>query len=70
MSKYNRLWEYIIANNQNKYELSFSEIEKILGFKIDHSFLSYKKELDEFNYEVKKISLKNKYLYIERKMRG
>lgn len=39
--------------------LSFKEIKDILGFEIDHSFLNCKKELLQYNYEVKKISLKN-----------
>ena len=36
------------------------EIKKILGFEIDHSFLTYKKELKEYGYEVGKISKKEK----------
>ncbi len=58
MSKYKKLWEFI--NNQNKEELvlSFDEIKKILDFEIDHSFLTYKKELKDFSFLVKKISLK------------
>lgn len=32
----------------------------ILGFAIDHSFLTYKKELKEYGYEVSKISMKRK----------
>ena len=36
------------------------EIEKAAGPPIDHSFLHYKKELPDYGFEVKKISLKNK----------
>lgn len=42
--------------------LSFEEIKNILGFKIDHSFLNYKKELKDYGYEVKKISLKDQQI--------
>ncbi len=60
MSKYNKLWEYIKDNEKQEYILSFEEIKKILGFDIDHSFLTYKKELKDYGYEVFKISMKNK----------
>ena len=33
-------------------------------FDIDHSFLTYKKELLEYGYEVAKISIKEKYVLI------
>ena len=59
MSKYNLLWQYIQKSNQNSIVLTFDEIKNILGFKIDHSFLNYKKELKDFGYQVDKISLKN-----------
>lgn len=32
----------------------------ILGFEMDHLFLTYKKELLEYGYEVKKISMREK----------
>ena len=60
MSKYNKLWEYIKLNNKDNYELSYKEIKDILGFDIDHSFLTYKKELNNYGYEVSKISMKEK----------
>lgn len=60
MSKYNKLWNYLKDNNKEEYELSYEEIQNILGFPIDHSFLTYKKEVDKFGYKVDKISLKNK----------
>lgn len=67
MSKYDSLWKYIIKDKKDKYELSFEKIKNILGFDIDHSFLSYKKELLEYGYEVEKISIKNKTIIIKRK---
>ena len=60
MSKYNKLWEYIKGNNKDNYELSYKEMKDILGFDIDHSFLTYKKELNNYGYEVSKISMKEK----------
>jgi hypothetical protein len=66
MSKYNPLWQYIQNKNQQNLTLSFDEIKNILGFKIDHSFLNYKKELKEYGYQVHKISLKeNKIIFIK-----
>ncbi len=60
MSKYEPLWKYIKENNKDNYKLSYEEIKSILGFDIDHSFLTYKKELKEYGYEVGKISMKEK----------
>lgn len=60
MSKYESLWKYLKENNKENYKLSYEEIENIIGFEIDHSFLTYKKEAKEFGYEVGKISMKNK----------
>lgn len=62
MSKYETLWRYIKDNNKEKYSLSYEEIKNILGFDIDHSFLTYKKELKEYGYVVSKISMKEKVI--------
>lgn len=59
MSKYTVLWQYLQKNNQKTITLSFDEIKNILGFKIDHSFLNYKKEAINYGYQVDKILLKN-----------
>jgi len=59
-SKYEPLWNYIKDHNKESYKLSFNEIFNILGFNIDHSFLTYKKELTEYGYTVGKISMKEK----------
>ena len=58
MSKYNSLWEYVQNNGKRSFKLSFEEIQNIAGIAIDHSFLKYKKELIDYGYEVKKISMK------------
>lgn len=60
MSKYKLLWEYLKENNKDNYKLSYEEIKKILGFAIDHSFLTYKREIKEYGYEVEKIAMKEK----------
>ena len=60
MSKYESLWKYLKENNKEECKLSYEEIRKILGFEIDHSFLTYKKESKEYGYEVGKISMKEK----------
>ncbi len=60
MSKYELLWEWIKENGKENFKLSYDEIEKITGFKLDHSFLTYKKELLQFGYKVEKISMKEK----------
>jgi len=62
MSKYQQLWKYIQSDGSSSLKLTFADIEKILGFKIDHSFLNYKKELVQFGYQVGKISLKEKHI--------
>ena len=65
-NKYVKLWEYIKDNNKEYYKLSFDDIENILGFKINHSFLNCKKELIRYGYIVNKISLKEKYVEIDK----
>lgn len=47
MSKYSSLWEYVKKNNSQSFKLTFEEIKDIAGIEIDHSFLKYKKELNE-----------------------
>ena len=60
MSKYEPLWKYLKDNNKESYKLSYEEIKNIIGFEIDHSFLTYKKEARDYGYEVVKISMKEK----------
>ena len=66
MSKYEPLWKYVKDNKEEEYKLSYEEIKSILGFELDHSFLKYKKELLEYGYEVEKISMKEKYVLIQK----
>ena len=58
MSKYDALWAWIRENGTDSFNLTFAEIEQIAGLPIDHSFLTYKKELMDYGYQVVKISMK------------
>ena len=66
MSKYNKLWEFIRNKNDEIVELDFDSIRKLFGFEIDHSFLKYKKELEDYGYVVKKIYLKDKKVMLKK----
>lgn len=57
MSKYDKLWEYVFKDGRDQFTLSFEEIGRIAGVPIDHSFLTYKKELAVYGYQVEKISM-------------
>ncbi|MBY2859761.1 hypothetical protein KWT68_11000, partial [Clostridioides difficile] len=65
-SKYSSLWEYVKKNNSQSFKLTFEEIKDIAGIEIDHSFLKYKKELNEYGYQVGKISLKEKTVIFDK----
>lgn len=67
MSKYDPLWMYIQKKNKEILKLTFTEIEKIGGIPIDHSFLRYKKELDEYGFQVDKISMKERTVMFHKK---
>lgn len=58
MSKYDILWKYVQNEGQQSLQLTFEEIKNVAGISIDHSFLTYKKELTEYGYQVGKISMK------------
>lgn len=60
MSKYDKLWEHVSKCCDNSLTLTFEDIENIAGLPIDHSFLRYKKELNDFGWTVEKISMKEK----------
>ncbi|SEP56419.1 hypothetical protein SAMN02910369_00189 [Lachnospiraceae bacterium NE2001] len=66
MSKYISLWKWIQKNGDDKISLTYAEIEKISGLPIDHSFLTYKKELIEYGYKVGKISMKEQKVMFEK----
>jgi len=58
VSKYDPLWTHVGAQDADSLVLSFDQIEAVLGFPIDHSFLNFKKELLPLGWSVGKISLK------------
>ena len=58
MSKYEPLWRHLEKDGRPALRMTFDEIDALLGFPIDHSFLNAKKEALEFGYRVGKISLK------------
>ena len=66
MSKYETLWKYLKDNNKEIYVLSYEEIKNIIGFEINHSFLTYKKEAKKYGYEVGKISMKERTVIFNR----
>ncbi|SDB07533.1 hypothetical protein SAMN02910293_00378 [Streptococcus henryi] len=66
MSKYDTLWKWISKNDSDNFNLTFDQIEKIAGLPIDHSFITYKKELLDYGFKVGKISMKEKSLAFEK----
>lgn len=58
MSKYDSLWEYVRRSGKDTLTLTFDEAERVAGAPLNHSFLTYKKELADYGYRVGKISLK------------
>lgn len=66
MSKYDGLWSYLKKNDKDSYVLSYEKIREILGFEIDHSFLTYKRELRDYGYCCVKISMKDKVIYFNK----
>lgn len=67
MSIYQPLWQWIRDNGTESFILTYTEIETILGCPIDHSFLSFKKELTKYGFSVRKISMKNQTVFFERR---
>lgn len=59
MSKYQDLWHYVGRQEGESLLLSYEDIQRIAGVPLDHSFLSYKKELSAYGWKVDKISMKN-----------
>lgn len=65
MSKFEALWQALQTNGSATITLSFLDIENILSFPLDHSFLTYKKEAINYGYQVKKISLKGQWIIFD-----
>ena len=66
MSKFAPLWEYVAGQQGSELLLSFGQVEEICGLSIDHAFLNFKKELLAYGWQVKKISLKEKTVSLEK----
>ena len=66
MSNYDALWEWIRENGTDSFNLTFAEIEQIAGLPIDHSFLTYKKELMDYGYQVGKASMKEQTVFFQK----
>lgn len=66
MSKFLPLWEYVAGQKGSRLLLSFAQVEEICGLPIDHSFLNCKKELLAYGWQVKKISLKQQTVALEK----
>lgn len=49
-----------------QFKLTFDEIAQIAGLPLDHSFLTYKKELLAYGCRVGKISMKEQTVAFER----
>jgi len=60
MSKYEPLWNHVAGCSEHSLRMTFDQITDVLGFPIDHSFLTFKKELTQMGWSVCKVSLKNK----------
>ena len=66
MSKYELFWKKVAENGNETQIYTFEDVRSATGYQIEHSFLTYKKELLEFGYEVSKISVKNKTILIKK----
>lgn len=66
MSKYDPLWKWIKENKTDNFKLTYAEIENIAGLPLDHSFLTFKKELLQYGYKVAKISIKGQTVDFEK----
>ena len=66
MSKYDSLWKWIRENKTDDFRLTYAEIENIAGVPVDHSFLTFKKELLQYGFRVGKIAMKEKAVTFEK----
>lgn len=66
VSKYDGLWRWIAENGQAHFKLTYTQIKELAGVPIDHSFLSFKKELLDYGYKVVKISMKEETVAFEK----
>lgn len=58
MSKYDLLWQAVRQSEADTLTLTLEEAARLAGVPIDHSFLTFKRELSAYGYSVKRVSLK------------
>lgn len=58
MSKYDSLWTHVAQCPEERLTLTFQQIGEICGVPVDHSFLRYKEDLTAYDWQVKKVSIK------------
>jgi hypothetical protein len=56
----------VSEETSHSFVMTFDQIHEVLGFGIDHSFLTFKKELPAYGYTVGKISLKQRTVVFDR----
>ena len=66
MSKYDAWWAWIRENGTDSFKLTFAEVEQIAGLPMNHAFLTYKKELLGYGYQVGKISMKERTVVFQK----
>ena len=66
MSRYDAVWDYVLAQPAESLTLTFAEIEAIAGFPLDHAFLTYKKELLPRGWQVDHLSPKRQTVRFSR----
>ena len=57
---------FIKEQSSDTLKLTYDKIENIAGIPLDHLCLTYKKELLEFGWQVKKIHMKEKCVEFEK----
>lgn len=66
MSKYEALWQFVACREGDLVRLSFDDVYRLTGVPLDHSFLTYKKELLSYGWQVSRISMKQKTILLKR----
>ncbi len=70
MDKYSKLWERFDGKIEAKITLSFDEIKNIAWVDVDHSFLKFKKNLENHGYTLEKILQKERLMVFRKLIQG
>ncbi len=62
VSKYDLFWQHVSDQTSDSLTMIFDAATTVLGFEIDHSLLTCKKELVAYGWSAGKISPKNKII--------